>query len=91
MKISSKQANLLAREVVRQLQLKKSYKVSESVKHQLEAFQKKRSELYRVKTDAQEAINKHEMTLTKITGKIQNLYASDSINKIVEKMVINVV
>jgi hypothetical protein len=86
MKISSKQANLLAKEVVNQLKAKKVQKVSAAVKEQLNQFVDKRRELYNKKADAQEEINKHEQSLKKIVGNVRGIYGSETITQMIDKI-----
>jgi len=86
MKISQKQADLLAREIIRQLKLKRVERVPDAMKKSLESFIEKRKQLYNKKADVQEEINKHEMSITKITGKVNGLYGGDNLSRMIEKL-----
>jgi hypothetical protein len=86
MKLSSKQANLLAKEIVRQLELKNSFKMSEAEKQPIKKFFDKRAELQQVKDKAQEAINTHDRTFSTLVGNKRGYYVSDGYNKIIEQL-----
>lgn len=86
MKISQKQAGLLAREIYKQLEAKKAFKVSDTLKAQIQKFCEVRSALWKKKNDAQEEVNRHEMTLRKIIGNVDHVYGSDSLSRIIEKV-----
>ena len=86
MKINQKQADLLAKEIIRQLKLKKVEKVSEQTRKALELFVDKRKQLYNKKADIQEEINKHELSIKKIAGNINGLYGSDSLSRMIERI-----
>ena len=86
MKISQKQAGLLAKQVVAKLNAKKSFKVSEAMRLKIRDFVETRKELVSAKNDAQEAINRHDKTLGAITGAVRNLYHYDSQAAIIEKI-----
>jgi predicted transcriptional regulator len=86
MKLSQKQASLLAKEIVKRLNDKKSFKVSETLKAQIKKYCDKRAELWRKKAEVQEEINRHEMTLKNIIGNVPNVYGSDSMSRIIEKV-----
>lgn len=86
MKISQKQAGLLAREVLKKLQKIKVGRMPELMQQQVRQFVDKRRELVSAKAEAQEAINRHDMQLKKIVGDVKNLYESDPAAKIIEKV-----
>lgn len=86
MKISQKQANLLAREIVSKLKEKKVQKASDSLIAQVKKFTDVRMALNKKKAAVVEEINRHDATLRKIVGNLPNLYACDSVNKIIEKV-----
>ena len=86
MKISQKQAGLLAKQVVAKLNAKKSFKVSEAMRLKIRDFVETRKELVSAKNDAQEAINRHDKTLGAITGAVRNLYPYDIQAAIIEKI-----
>ena len=86
MKISQKQAELLAKRVVAKLKSKKSNRVSDLTKAKIETFVEKRRELQRINDEAQQELNKHDNSLWKIIGNIRHVYAYDSVSKIVEKV-----
>jgi uncharacterized coiled-coil DUF342 family protein len=86
MKISQKQATLLAKEIISQLNAKKTFKVSNELRQQIKAFCEKRKELWAKVNEAKEEVNRHEMTLHKIVGRIDHLYTSDSLERIIEKV-----
>lgn len=89
MKISQKQAYLLAKEVVRQLQQKRVHKVSELTKAKVKEFCDKRMELIRKKSSVQEEINKHEASLGKVLGMSSGAwgrYGDSSQQRIIEQL-----
>lgn len=86
MKVSPKQANLLAKEVVKTLIAKKSFKVSDNIVDKLKEHFAKEKELNREKNEINERINKHDAQLYKITGKTsRNVYNLDGAIKEMER------
>lgn len=86
MKISQKQAQLLAREIINQLKAKKIERVPSAIKNQINDFVEKRKELVKKKDAVQLEINNHDVILYKITGKIDRVYGGDSAAQIVQKL-----
>lgn len=86
MKISQKQANLLAKEIVRQLKAKKVQKVPDHIKSQLESFQRKRKQLIDKKDQVQEEIKTLDLTLVKIIGKGTSISAYHTLSQMIEKL-----
>lgn len=86
MKISQRQAQLLAKEIVNQLKAKKVQKVPEPVKEQLKQFLEKRRQLVNEKADVQEKINRHDGTLPKIIGGARGIHASSTFSQMIERM-----
>jgi hypothetical protein len=86
MKISQRQAALLAKKVVAELKAKKSFKVSELIKAKIKNFVETRRELVKAKNDAAEAVNRHDATLQSIIGKVDKLYGYDNQQAIIEKL-----
>lgn len=84
MKISQKQAGLLATEIINQLKKQKTHRVSESTKAKLQEFKEKRGELLHAKDAAAEVLNRHDQSLRVITGKLTRSGAYSSIKEIVE-------
>lgn len=86
MKISQKQAYLLAKEVFEKLKKTGQFKVSELMVAKLEAWQEKRNKLCDLQREASSNLHKHDATLKQITGNVSGLYSSDTINQMVEKI-----
>lgn len=86
MKISQKQAGLLATEIIAQLKKQKVNKVSEFTKAKLQEFKEKRGELLAAKNAADEAINRHDLTLRTITGTLNRGGAYLSIKELIGEM-----
>lgn len=86
MKVSQKQASLLAKEVVRQLKEKKSGKVSETIKSQLRSFLEKRSSLNSKINEARNELNKHDATITSIVGRGTSIGGYETFGVIIEKL-----
>ena len=83
MKISHKQANLLAHEIVRQLKAKRVDKITPELKQKLAKFCEERDAMYSEKDKIQNAIEKHEMSIKKIVGNIR-IYGSDTLSRMVQ-------
>lgn len=86
MKISQKQASLLAKEIVNQLKQKKVQKCPEHLKKQLGSFLEKRKDLLNKKAEAQDEVNKHDGSLIKIVGKGTKVYPYDSLSAMIDKI-----
>ena len=87
MKISQKQANLLAIEIFKQLKQKKVSKVSDEMKKKLVAYIEKREALKKKDQAISEEIRKHEQTLFGIVGKLEErIYNSDTITQMLSKV-----
>ena len=86
MKVSQKQASLLADEIVRQLKAKKVHRCPEQVRDQLKEFLKKRDELMSLEKQAEENRRKFEGGLYKIVGKGTRIESYWGIEKIIEKL-----
>lgn len=87
MKISQKQAALLAREIVSQLKAKKAQKISDELMGRLKAYTEKYSELKSKEQSARDSVIKHEGTLYGIIGKMKDrIYGSDTLNQMIEKV-----
>lgn len=85
MKISQKQANLLAKEIVRQLTAKKVQKAPEHIVKAVTTFSTKRNVLIEKKNKVEDEIRTHDKELYKIIGKNYNVSCYDSAAKIIEK------
>lgn len=72
MKISQKQASLLAGEVLRQLKNSRSNKISDEKKAELKLFFDERKKFVTNVDDAKAALQKHDNTLRPITGNIRS-------------------
>jgi hypothetical protein len=86
MKISQKQAFLLAKEIVRQLKEKKAQKCPDHIRKGVEQFVSKRDELTDKKQKAQDEITKHDRTLYTIVGRSTNISAYDNVKSMIEKI-----
>jgi len=86
MKLSSKQANILATEIVNQLKAKKVQRVPETVKVQLKRFIEKRDSLRSKVIEAEAQVEKHDQTLKAITGNATDIQPYNTISKMIEKM-----
>ncbi len=87
MKISQKQAGLLAREIISQLKSKKAQKISDEMKDKLKVYMEKRNDLKKKEEDARELVLKHEGTLYGIIGKMnERVYGSDTLTQIIAKV-----
>lgn len=86
MKISQKQALLLAKEVVNQLKAMKVQKVPDTFRQKLKQWMDKRNQLMTAEKEAEEARRKYETTLKNLTGRNVYCEAYWSIDKIIEKI-----
>ncbi len=86
MKISQKQASLLAGEVLRQLKKQNTFEVSEHTVARLEDWKEKADGLLLVCKKADDAYSKHESDLKKITNNHNSIYGNYSVNQMVEKL-----
>jgi len=86
MKISQKQASLLAKEIYGKLLKTKTQRVSENQKEAIKKFCDKRMALNQEKAKVQDEINKHDATLKKILGGVGGIYGGDSMTRIIEKL-----
>lgn len=88
MKISPKQASLLAIEIFKQLQAKKLFAVSPDLKLKVKAFVKKRELLRKENERIEKMIEEHDRTLYKLWGgnqQIRNHWDEDRILSEMEK------
>ena len=86
MKISQRQASLLAREIVSQLEGKNAFKIGDGQKKQIESFLNKRKALIQKKAEAQDNINRHDGTLVSVVGKGTKINPYDNLQEMVKKM-----
>jgi hypothetical protein len=88
MKISQKQAGLLAREVLNQLKKQKIGEVPETIIGQLKKFKEKRQQLLDACKVSDDALREHESTLRKIVGTNGNdrINSYDSVPQMVDKL-----
>ncbi len=88
MKISQKQAALLAREVLNTLKKQKVGEVPETVVNQLKKFKEKRQLLFDACKVSDEALREHESSLRKIVGTNGNdrINSYDSVTQMVDKL-----
>lgn len=86
MKLSKKQSELLAAEVLRAIKRQGLCAVPETTITKLRQWKEKRDQLLKAEQEAENARRKHESTLTAITGKVNGLYASNSLTDIIDKM-----
>lgn len=88
MKISQKQANLLAKEVHQRLVKQSRSSVPEATIGKVRAYKEKRRELDAIVRAAQDELNKHDATLKSIVGihAANKIYTSDTIEQIIEKL-----
>lgn len=84
MKISQKQANLLAKEILKQLKRENIGKVSELTIAKLKAFKEKRDTLVKAKNDAESALYKFDNSLKQIVGDNNQIRCYHTVNQIVE-------
>lgn len=85
MKVSQKQATLLAKEIFRQLEAKKTGRLSDLTKAKLDEFVSQRETLEAKVNAAKKELEKHENTITKIIGNIRGVYGSDSLAYLIKK------
>jgi len=88
MKISQKQAALLAREVLVQLKKAKIGEVPEATVNELHKFKEKRQRLLDACKVSDDALRSHEGTLRKIVGTNGNdrINTYDSVSQMIEKL-----
>lgn len=86
MRISQKQAELLAFEIHAKLSKQKGMKVSELTVAKLEEFYETRVKMRRDIDKAKEAMNKHDMTLKSITGNRKGIYADQGVAGMVREL-----
>jgi hypothetical protein len=86
MKISQKQAELLAKEIHDRLKRQRVGEVSELTKAKLAAFKDKRQELADVINKAKDELNKHDATFGKITGNVKGIYGGSTMQEIIDKL-----
>lgn len=85
MKISQKQAAILAQEIHKKLRTNTSF-VSDSTKQAVRQFISKRERLLEVKEKAQEAINEHDRTLKKFIGKCRTISAYHDYDRMLKEL-----
>lgn len=88
MKISQKQAHLLAKEVHSRLVKQSRTVVPEATIQKVRAYKEKRRELDSAVRAAQDELNKHDATLKTVVGasNLNKIYTSDTIEQIIEKL-----
>lgn len=86
MKISQKQASLLAGEVLRQLKKANTFEVPAHTVAKLEDWKDKADALLLSCKKADDAYSKHEAELKKITNNYPNIYGSNTVSQMVEKL-----
>lgn len=87
MKISAKQANLLAKEVDKKLRNNSApFKVSEILRAKLVAYYEKRTELNLKIRKAQDDLNAHDRKIFDITGRVNGIYAGEGMHSIIKKL-----
>ncbi len=88
MKISQKQASLLAKEVFNQLKKAKVGEVPEQLVNQLRKFKDKRAELLANCKVHDDALKSHDDSFRKLVGSVNNerIYVSDSVSTMVDKI-----
>ncbi len=84
MKISQKQANLLAKEILKQLKRENIGKVSELTIAKLKEFKEKRDVLVKAKNDAECALDKFDNSLKQIVGDNNQIRCYHAVNQMVE-------
>lgn len=86
MKISQKQANLLAKEVAHKLKKNNVGEVPEFMVQKIREFKEKQNQLKSVVDRADQALDRHEAKFNDLVGNIRGLYASDSPARIIQKI-----
>lgn len=88
MKISQKQASLLAKEVLKQLQKLKVGEVPEALINQIKKYREKRIQLLAICKEHDENYRVHESAWKKLIGAANEdrIYASDNLDTIIEKL-----
>lgn len=86
MKLSQKQAQLLAAEVLKALKRQGVASVPELTIAKLRQWKEERDELIKAEKEAEEDTRRHESKLQLITGKNKNIRPYQSVSDIVEKM-----
>ena len=88
MKISQKQAHLLAKEVLKQLKTKSGGEVPQHTIDAIKQYREKKKKLLAACSIHDEALAKHKGTFKNIVGRenSDNIYDSDSMEKVVEKL-----
>lgn len=86
MKLSSKQANILAQEIVNQLKQKKVQRVPDTIKIQLKRFIEKRDALRSKVIEAEAAVEQHDKILKTITGNATDIQPYNPISRMIEKL-----
>lgn len=85
MKISQKQASLLAQEVVKKLKKASVGELPDELMAKIKTFKSKHSALQNIVEKAESAVEKHEQTFKNIVD-IRGLYATDSLARIIQKV-----
>lgn len=86
MKISQKQASLLAGEVLRQLKKANTFEVPAHTVAKLEDWKDKANALLLICKNADDAYKRHESELKKITNNHHNIYGNCTVNQMVERL-----
>lgn len=86
MKISQKQASLLAEEVFKKLKKHGIGEISEVTLLKLRAFKKRQNELKEAARMADAAVDRHNDKFESIAGTIRGMYYSDSLPRIIQKI-----
>lgn len=86
MKLSQKQAELLAAEVVKQLKEKRTFVIDPKQKQDLKQWVEKREALDKKVMDAQEVARQHDKLLYNICGKNNSVCNYDPLDKMISKI-----
>lgn len=73
MKVSQKQASLLAQEILKELKNKKLFVVSDSLRAKVREFVSKREKLTAEKDRAEKQLDAHDESFSKLTGSNRNV------------------
>lgn len=86
MKISQKQAGLLATEVLKTLKRENIGEVSPHIVGRLKVFMQKKAELRKIAEAADRAMEDHEREFKLITGNMRNVYSHSSEKQILDQL-----
>lgn len=86
MKLSQKQSQLLAAEVLSAIKKQGFCSVPEATISKIRKWKEKRDQLIKIEKEHEENRRKHDVTLTAITGRVNGVYPNNSIADIVDKI-----